>query len=88
MNTQRVYLNVPFAEKDEAKRLGARWDPSARSWYILPHVDTDPFTRWLKNAAAPPKKRAMILIVGIMALTITNLKAYSSATTYKRFNKP
>ncbi|WP_416431069.1 exodeoxyribonuclease VII large subunit [Piscirickettsia salmonis] len=48
LDIQRIYLNVPFAEKDEAKRLGARWDPSSRAWYILPHIDTAPFQRWLK----------------------------------------
>ena len=29
----RTYLNVPYAEKDEAKRMGARWDPQRRRWY-------------------------------------------------------
>ncbi|WP_209241362.1 DUF5710 domain-containing protein [Streptomyces oryzae] len=29
----RVWLDVPFAEKDEAKALGARWDPAARRWF-------------------------------------------------------
>lgn len=29
----RVWLDVPFAEKDEAKRLGARWDGAARRWF-------------------------------------------------------
>src|SRR5215831_6639908 len=32
----RLWLDVPFAEKDEAKALGARWDPKARSWYAPP----------------------------------------------------
>lgn len=31
--TDRIYLDVPFSEKDEAKALGARWDPQRRSWY-------------------------------------------------------
>lgn len=26
----RIDLNVPFAEKDEAKRLGARWDANRK----------------------------------------------------------
>lgn len=30
----RVYLVVPFKEKDEAKSLGAKWDKSAKSWYV------------------------------------------------------
>jgi hypothetical protein len=29
----RVDLTVPFAAKDEAKKLGARWDPVAKKWY-------------------------------------------------------
>ena len=32
----RVYLEVSFAKKDEAKRLGARWNPEARRWWCAP----------------------------------------------------
>lgn len=28
------FIAVPFAEKDEAKSLGARWHPFARLWYV------------------------------------------------------
>lgn len=34
----RVYLDVPFAEKNQAKATGARWDPAAKRWYD-PHPD-------------------------------------------------
>ena len=30
----RIYLNVPFEEKEEAKKLGAKWDPGRKLWYI------------------------------------------------------
>ena len=30
----RVYLNVPYDEKEEAKSLGCLWDPERRSWYV------------------------------------------------------
>lgn len=33
MAGNRVWLDVPFGEKDEAKALGARWDAGARRWY-------------------------------------------------------
>lgn len=33
MASSRIYLRVPYAEKDRAKAAGARWDASARSWY-------------------------------------------------------
>lgn len=44
----RLYLNVPYAEKDEAKALGAKWDAAIKKWY----TDTDPenyvkFAKWI-----------------------------------------
>jgi hypothetical protein len=32
----RIYLNVPFALKDKAKGLGAKWDFNRKKWYSLP----------------------------------------------------
>jgi len=29
-----IYVNVPFSEKNEAKRLGARWNPGEKLWYF------------------------------------------------------
>lgn len=29
------YLNVPFREKEEAKKMGARWDPERKKWYVM-----------------------------------------------------
>ena len=29
-----VYLAVPFVQKDAAKQAGARWDRTARKWYV------------------------------------------------------
>lgn len=32
---ERVYINVPYADKDEAKRqIHAKWDPQKRSWWV------------------------------------------------------
>ena len=41
-----TYLNVPFAEKDEVKSLGAQWDVDKKKWYVPPRVDLAPFHRW------------------------------------------
>ncbi|HUZ64824.1 MAG TPA: zincin-like metallopeptidase domain-containing protein [Acetobacteraceae bacterium] len=43
----RTYLAVPYAEKDDAKQLGARWDRQAKAWYVPAGVDLDAFTPWL-----------------------------------------
>jgi hypothetical protein len=32
----RAWLDVPYAEKDAAKALGAIWDPTAKRWYAPP----------------------------------------------------
>jgi hypothetical protein len=45
--TDRINLNVPFAEKDEARALGAWWDPEARTWFVPAGKDPGPFERWL-----------------------------------------
>jgi len=53
-------LKVPYAEKDEAKALGARWNPTRKSWYVPDGVALEPFARWLAggaDAAAEPSSR-------------------------------
>jgi exodeoxyribonuclease VII large subunit len=49
----RVYLEVPFAEKDDAKSKGARWDAVARKWFIGGDRDLAPFLAWLPDATTP-----------------------------------
>jgi hypothetical protein len=30
-----TFIDVPFARKDEAKSMGAKWDAVKKKWYIL-----------------------------------------------------
>jgi hypothetical protein len=41
-----TFLNVPYAEKDEARALGARWNPTKKRWYVPPGVALDAFEKW------------------------------------------
>lgn len=41
-----LLLNVPFAEKNEAKALGARWNPNIKKWYVADKKDYHKFERW------------------------------------------
>lgn len=41
-------LHVPYAEKDEAKALGAKWLLSKKSWCIEGGTALAPFKRWLE----------------------------------------
>ncbi|KJV59284.1 putative dNA primase [Rickettsia felis str. Pedreira] len=44
---QKTYLNVPYHEKDQAKRLGAKWDSTEKRWFVPSGVNIDFFARWL-----------------------------------------
>ena len=33
---KKIYLNIPYNEKDEGKKMGAKWDKSKKRWYIEP----------------------------------------------------
>lgn len=48
----RTNLKVPFAEKDEAKGLGARWDPARKVWFVENKADLSPFAKWIPDANA------------------------------------
>jgi hypothetical protein len=44
----RTYLVCPYAEKDECKKLGGRWDAFAKKWYVPDGLDLEAFEKWLK----------------------------------------
>lgn len=44
------YLNVPYEEKDDVKRLGAKWDVSAKKWYYEGAVNPA-FDKWASKQA-------------------------------------
>lgn len=63
----RFNLKVPFAEKEAAKKLGARWDAARKVWYVVNQDDMQPFTKWSPTAhddsevaPSPPKKAAVM----------------------------
>lgn len=61
-----TYLTVPFAQKDKAKALGARFDGDARRWYVPSGLELAPFQAWLpaggsqQAARAPSSSRDLI----------------------------
>ena len=44
---QKYYLNVPYAEKDVAKSLGAKWDAIVKRWYYTSKTDEAKFRKWI-----------------------------------------
>lgn len=31
---KKIYIKLPYSEKEEGKKLGAKWDPKKKKWYI------------------------------------------------------
>jgi len=50
----RLNLKVSFAEKDEAKKLGARWDAAQKIWYVEGKADLAPFAKWSPTPSVSP----------------------------------
>lgn len=48
-----LILKVPYAEKDEAKALGARWNKERKVWYVAEGQDAGLFKRWHTLQGAP-----------------------------------
>lgn len=42
----KTFLNVPYAEKDQARALGAKWDGKAKRWFVPVDTDLNKFKRW------------------------------------------
>lgn len=49
----KVFLDVPYSEKDVAKQLGAKWSPELKRWYIPEGVDAVAFEKWLPPIIKP-----------------------------------
>ncbi len=44
------FLNVAYKDRDLAKRLGAKWDPSVRRWYCVAGSPLSKIFSWRKAA--------------------------------------
>lgn len=69
----RLYLDVPITEKDEAKTYGARWDPEKRLWWIHTHKYQGGITKW------PPKVKERSYP------TVADIAAYARRIHRERF---
>lgn len=67
---ERVNLHVPFAEKNEAKALGARWDAKAKTWYAPAGADLTNFERW----TVAPAKEVEVPVQVQFAEALTRMK--------------
>lgn len=45
----KIYLYVPYNQKDVVKNLGAKWDYQQKQWFIFENVDQSPFEKWIPS---------------------------------------
>lgn len=57
MTDSKLYLNVPYAQKDAAKALGARWDAATKKWYVPAGKDPAPFAQWAGAELGDPSPK-------------------------------
>ena len=48
-----TFLDVPYCEKDDAKSMGAKWNPVKKSWFA-PNDEAELIERWGENMEEDP----------------------------------
>ncbi|MBE0468879.1 MAG: hypothetical protein IBX55_05125 [Methyloprofundus sp.] len=56
MPNSKTYLTVPYAEKDAAKALGAKWDAAQKKWYAPAGANLSSFAKWQTEAPSNATK--------------------------------
>jgi len=68
-----IYLDVPFAEKDDVKALGARWNPKRKRWYAT-ETNKQALKKWI--SANQPDRAAEKREAELTAMVGTDTKAW------------
>ncbi|MEL4287117.1 zincin-like metallopeptidase domain-containing protein [Shewanella xiamenensis] len=73
----KLFIAVPYSEKDEAKRIGAKWDKQKKSWYVDPGTDKQLIGKWLvenrptEQAPALHPREELALVMKEMGFDVT-----------------
>ncbi|MDY0203757.1 MAG: zincin-like metallopeptidase domain-containing protein [Desulfovibrio desulfuricans] len=52
---EKTFLAVPYKEKEQAKKLGAKWDKENKLWYAPEGTDLTPLAAWMPKQALAPE---------------------------------
>ena len=55
-SAKREYLAVPYDQREAARAAGARWDATAKSWYVGERADREALARWVPSTGEPEFK--------------------------------
>jgi len=48
LDNSKVYIKISFKNKDNAKKLGCKWDPEKKSWYYMSNLDKNKIDEIIK----------------------------------------
>ena len=48
-----ILLKTEFTDRDDVKRLGAKWHSEEKKWYVPAGMDARPFARWIPQETPP-----------------------------------
>ncbi|MEI6145674.1 MAG: DUF5710 domain-containing protein [Methylococcales bacterium] len=85
MTATKIHLNVPFAQKDEAKALGARWDAALKKWYITNDKDLNLFSKWSTSSIPNVKTNMKIATTEITTTPTKNNAGTITIAQHKDF---
>lgn len=69
--THNTYLAVPYQEKEEAKRAGAKWDKNEKSWYAPKGSEINKFKTW---SIEQQELKSISLTVDLATQALTSFK--------------
>lgn len=53
---EKTFLAVPYKEKEQVKKLGAKWDKESKLWYAPEGTDLNQLSAWLPEKARAPER--------------------------------
>jgi hypothetical protein len=53
----KIYLKCRFSDKEEVKRLGARWDYERKYWFVENPDNLELFAKWVIDKEPPISAR-------------------------------
>jgi hypothetical protein len=91
MADSKIYLNVPFTQKDEAKALGARWDAVKKKWFVPAERDIALFAKWQQaetGTVESPRLKTSLSKIGSSPkkTTAAGVKTHASDNNFVAYN--
>ncbi len=68
----KQYLNVDYQDKDLVKRLGGRWDPTVKKWYVVRGSELSKILSWRAPRTQIVERAEFDLITAMKAQRKTN----------------